>query len=651
MGKELLLTITNLNKTIKEMPGINALDVAFKHAISFEGQDPLAVSINGQLSDLTTVLETDATLTYHFFSDEQGKEVFRHSSAHLLAHAILRLYPSAKLTIGPVVEDGFYYDIDFGEKTITPDDWKAINETMHQLAKKNIPIQRKVVSKEQALELFKDNPYKIELIQEHGDELLTVYEQDDFVDLCRGPHLPRTGLIKAIAITKVSGAYWRADAKNKQLQRIYGISFPSKDQLTEYLALLQEAEKRNHRKLGDELELFTTFDLIGKGLPIWLPKGEIMRQEIERLAIETEAKAGYVRVSTPHLAKKELFEKSGHLPYYEHSMYPAMVMDDGTYYLKAMNCPLHHLIYGMRQRSYRELPLRIAEYGTCYRNELSGTLNGLLRVRSLRMNDAHIYCTKQQIETEVAATLTMIKDYFALFGLTQFWFRLSLHDPANKEKYIDQPEHWAAAEAILKGVLERLGLPYFERKDEAAFYGPKIDVQFKNVYGREETMSTVQLDFAAKERFGLFYIDETGAKNYDVFVIHRAPLSTHERFMAFLIEHFAGKFPLWLSPEQVRILTVNQQVEAYATSVFDQCKQAGLRVHLDDRPESIPKKVREAQLAKIPLMLIIGEKEQEHKTIALRTREGNVRYDLFLETFLKYTTQAINERHLEWKMP
>jgi threonyl-tRNA synthetase len=392
------------------------------------------------------------------------------------------------------------------------------------------------------------------------------------------------------------------------------------------------------------MELFAQFDLIGKGLPVWLPKGEVIRQEVETLAMDLESKGGYIRVSTPHLAKKALFEKSGHVPYYQDTMYPSMHADDGEYFLKAMNCPMHHLIFSRRVRSYRELPLRYAEYGTCYRNELSGTLNGLLRVRSLRMNDAHIYCTKEQVEGEIEAVLTLIKNYFDIFNLKDYWFRLSLGDRDNKKKYIDEPENWEHAEAALREVLEKLKLPFVEAKDEAAFYGPKIDVQFKNVFGREETMSTVQLDFAAKSRFSLHYDDIAGKQNLDVFVIHRAPLSTHERFMAFLIEQYRGKFPLWLSPVQVKLVTVTDSNNSFADKVAKHMREQGLRVDVDVRSESMGKKVRQAIVEKVNYICTIGDSEMEKGTLAIRDREGKVEHDVKVDVFIKRLVDEIKKR-------
>lgn len=601
-------------------------------------KDALAIEVNGELKDLSSKVEKDAKVKIITFKDKEGIEVFRHSSAHLLAQAVVELFPEAKLTIGPVVEEGFYYDIDHAP--FKPEDLEKLEKRMTEIVAKKVAIERIELTKKEALDRFKDNLYKVELIKELPEkEKITAYKQGGFIDLCRGPHVPNTSYLKAFKLTKLSSAYWKGDAKNKQLQRIYGISFPEKKDLDAFLKALEEAEQFNHNKLGEEMRLFTHFDLIGKGLPVWLPKGDIIRREIENFAIKMEDEAGYVRVSTPHIAKKELFMKSGHLPYYEHSMYPCMKLDDGTYYLKAMNCPLHHLIFSKMVKSYRDLPYRIAEYGTCYRNELSGTLTGLLRVRCMRMNDAHIYCSKEQIEKEIESILMLIKRYYEIFGLKNYSFRLSLGDLNNKEKYINEPENWKYTENVLRNILKKIKVPFTEGIDEAAFYGPKIDVQFKNVYGREETLSTIQLDFAAKKRFELEYDDENSKKNKEVFVIHRAPLSVHERLIALLIEHYKGKFPLWLSPLQARLLPIADRHVPFAEQVAKKLLSAGIRVEVDKRAESTPKKVRDAELEKVNYILVVGDREQQNGTVNVRTRDnlvqGEKKTDLFVKDLLK----------------
>jgi len=577
--------------------------------------------------------------------DESNLFKLRHSTAHLLAQAVKELYPNVQLGIGPVIDNGFYYDF-LRKEPFTPEDLKVIKEKMKEISKKKFPIEKTKLKENEIIEYLEKESLKKELfndLKEKGEEA-SFYSQGNFVDLCRGPHVENTKYIKYFELTKVSGVYWKADSKNVQLQRIYGIAFETKEELKAHLIMMENAEKFNHRKIGEEMELFTHFDKIGKGLIVWLPKGEIIKNEVETLAKELEARDGYVRVSTPILAKKELFEQSGHLPYYADSMYPSMKLDDGDYYLKAMNCPLHHLIFSRKVRSYRELPLRIAEYGTVHRNELSGTLNGLQRVRGMCMNDAHIYCTKDQMEEEIESVLKLIKEYFEIFGFKDYWFRLSLGDPNNKEKFIDKPENWKFAEEVLRKILKKTGIKFIEAEGEAAFYGPKIDVQFRNIYGKEDTMSTNQLDFVAKSRFSLHYDDKEGKQNEDVFVIHRAPLSTHERFIAFLIEHYAGKFPLWLSPVQVRIMTVTDRNNDFAKDFVTKLKSHGIRSDLDMRNESIGKKVRDGIKQKVNYLLTLGDNEMENKTISARGRDGNVEKDIPIDKFIEKLEEEIKER-------
>jgi threonyl-tRNA synthetase len=573
-------------------------------------------------------------------AEEQPDKLYamRHSLAHITATAVQHLWPEAKFGVGPVVENGFYYDIDIPGVKISEEDLGKIEDEMRKViaAKQSFersekPIGEAIMWAEEAKQTYKqellndlqragttvakdlnaeelgsltDDPSKVDVV--------SFYTNGDFTDLCRGPHAESTDKVGAFKLLRVSGAYWRGNDKNAQMQRVYGVGFATEKELRVHLDMLEEAKKRDHRKLGQELELYFIDDeMVGKGLIMWLPKGTAVRDQIEALAREKEFNYGYQRVVSPHIAKEKLFLTSGHLPYYQDDMYPPMVMDDGTYYLKAMNCPHHHRIFQFRPRSYRELPLRFAEYGTCYRNELSGTLAGLLRVRALAMNDAHIYCAKEQVKEEFARVLQLTKEYFDLFGLTDYWFRLSKWDPDHTEKYINEPENWDYTQTILREVLEELQLPFKEVDDEAAFYGPKVDVQFKSVIGREETMSTIQLDFAAKRRFGLTYIDAEGKENNEVFVIHRAPLSVHERFLAFLIEHYAGKFPVWLAPEQVRIITVNQEPSTvvFAEDMLKQAKEQGIRAEIDNSNESVGKKIRAAEVMKVPYSVVIGEKE------------------------------------------
>ena len=570
---------------------------------------------------------------------ETQLEKIRHSAAHVLAEAVLSLYPKVKLGIGPAIENGFYYDFD--NLKITEEDLLKIEKKMQELISKNALFKKSAKTKAEAKKILKDQPYKLELLEEISKP--TFYQSGEFVDLCAGPHVSATGEIKAFKLLSIAGAYWKGDSKNKMLTRLYGTAFPSQKELKQYLQQREEAEKRNHIKLGKELEIFMISDVVGKGLPLWLPKGNIIKEEIEKFAKEIELKAGYERVSTPILAKKELFMKSGHLPYYKDSMYPSMKMDDGEYYLRAMNCPHHHLIFKNKLVSYRDLPLRLAEYGAVYRNELSGTLAGLLRVRGMTQNDAHIYCRKDQIEEEFENVLKMVQEYFRVFKLENYWFRLSKWSPKNKEKYVNEPKNWEYTQEILRRVLKKLKVNFTEADDEAAFYGPKVDVQFKSVTGREESMSTIQLDFAAKERFDLTYQDKDGKENKEVFVIHRAPLSTHERFMAFLIEHYAGHFPLWLSPVQVKLVTVNDNSIAFAQQIREELKEKNIRAELDDRQESIGKKVRDAQIMKIPIIITIGDKEVQNKSLAIR-EHGKVQFGVNVERFIHDMLEKIKKR-------
>ncbi|MBP6994097.1 threonine--tRNA ligase [Candidatus Woesebacteria bacterium] len=571
----------------------------------------------------------------------------RHSCAHLLAAAVTTLWPNALATIGPATDDGFYYDFDFGDETISESDFKRIENTMEKVVQEWRSFEGREVTVLEAQELFKDNPYKLELINELAEkgEKITVYQSGQFVDLCRGGHdnEPYKNL-RFFKLMSVAGAYWRGSEKNKMLTRIYGTAFETKKELEDYLTMLVEAKKRDHRKLGTDLELFFIDDMVGKGLVMWLPKGTIVRDEIEKLARQKELEYGYQRVVTPHIAKEELFTTSGHLPYYKDSMYPPMIMDDGTYYLKAMNCPHHHRIFCQKPRSYRDMPLRLAEYGICYRNELSGTLSGLLRVRGMAMNDAHIYCRKDQIKDEFKKVIDLTLEYFSIFNLKDYWFRLSLWSPEHTDKYIDEPQNWAYSEQVIRELLTEMNLPFKEIANEAAFYGPKVDVQFRSAVGREETMSTIQLDFAAKGRFGLKYTDNTGAENNDVFVIHRAPLSVHERFMAFLIEHYAGAFPLWLAPVQVSLLPLGETHVAYAQQVLDIFRSKGIRVELDADAKSIGAKIRHQTLQKVPYMGIMGDKELESKTISVRTREGKDLGVVSVDSFIQQLISDIENR-------
>jgi threonyl-tRNA synthetase len=557
-------------------------------------------------------------------SNKEYLEHLRHSAAHLLAAAIMELYPDTKRTIGPAIENGFYYDFEFSEP-ISDAAFPKIEKRMREIVKHWKGFERSEMSAEEAKQQYRDNPYKQELIEEFAGEgkTLSFYTAGKYSDLCKGGHVEEPNKeLKFFKLLSVAGAYWRGSEKNQMLTRIYGTAFPTQEELDAYLQQQEEAKKRDHRKLGRELELFFIDDMVGKGLVMWLPKGTIIRDEVEKLAREKEREGGYQRVVTPHIAKEELFLTSGHLPYYQDSMYPSMKMDDGTYYLKAMNCPHHHRMFQFKPRTYKELPLRFAEYGTCYRNELSGTLAGLLRVRALAMNDAHIYCRKDQIKDEFAAVLKLTMEYFKIFGLKDYWFRLSKWSPDHTDKYINQPENWKYSENVLREVLQAMDVPFVEADDEAAFYGPKVDVQFKSVIGREETMSTIQLDFAARERFGLKYVDKDGKENNEVFVIHRAPLSVHERFMAFLIEHYAGAFPLWMAPIQVVLVPISQDQSAYAQNIVKALLKEGIRAENWDEAESMQNRIRKAESQKVPYIAVVGKQEVAVGTVSVR-RRGN----------------------------
>src|SRR5579859_6470773 len=570
----------------------------------------------------------------------------RHSAAHLLAAAVMELWPKTKRTIGPAIENGFYFDFEFTEP-ISESDLPRIEAKMREISPTWKNFEREEVSVKEAKKAYADNPYKVELIEEFAGkgEKLTFYKSGEYSDLCRGGHVEHPDReLKHFKLLSIAGAYWRGSEKNQMLTRIYGTIFPTQAELDAYLLQQEEAKKRDHRKLGKELELFFIDEVVGKGLVMWLPNGTIIRDEVEKLAREKEQEGGYVRVVTPHIAREELFLTSGHLPYYKDSMYPPMTMDDGTYYLKAMNCPHHHRIFQYQPRTYKELPLRLAEYGTCYRNELSGTLAGLLRVRALAMNDAHMYCRKDQIETEFAGVLKLTMDYFKIFGLENFWFRLSKWSPTHKEKYIDEPENWKYSESVLRKVLQSMNVPFVEVDDEAAFYGPKVDVQFKTVIGREETMSTIQLDFAAKKRFGLHYVDKDGQESPEVFVIHRAPLSVHERFLAFLIEHYAGAFPVWLSPLQAVVIPISQDQNEYAEKVVAALKEKGVRVANWNEAESMQNRIRKAEAQKVPYMLIVGKKEAGDGSVSVRRRGKKDGGEWMVEKFAEKMQHEIATR-------
>jgi threonyl-tRNA synthetase len=633
------------NKQREYAEGTTALEIARSISESL-AKNVLAARVNGEVRDLMRPINEDATLELLTWDDEAGKSTFWHSSAHLMAEALEALFPGIKFWVGPPVENGFYYDVDFGNYTITQDDLPRIEEKMRELAKKNSSFIRKEVPKYEAINYFREkgDEYKLDLLSNLEDGNITFYTQGNFTDLCRGPHIPSTGLIKAIKLMNIAGAYWKGDEKNKQLTRIYGITFPKQKELDDYLAMLEEAKKRDHRKLGKELEIFTFDEEVGPGLPLWLPNGAVLIEELERLAKQTEQAAGYKRVRTPHLAKGTMYLKSGHLPYYEESMFPAMQIEGEKYYLKPMNCPHHHKIFAAMNASYRELPVRLAEYGTCYRYEQSGELFGLMRVRSLQMNDAHIYCTEEQFAEEFKAVNEMYLKYFRIFNIEKYVMRFSTHskDKLGK-KYVDNEALWLKTEAMVRQVLIESGIPYVEVADEAAFYGPKIDVQVWSAIGREFTLATNQVDFAVPARLGLTFRNAQNELETPI-CIHRAPLGTHERFIGFLIEHYAGNFPLWLAPKQVIILPISDKFNDYAKLVSKQLNNSDIRAHIDERDEKIGRKIRDAETRKIPYMLIIGEKERENGTVAVRKHGEGDKGTMSLSDFLKKIKSEINEQ-------
>ena len=640
------INITLPDGAVRQYPkGSSALDIA-KSISEGLARKVLAADINGSVWDATRPLQEDATLKLLTWDDTNGKSTFWHSSAHLMAEAIESMFPGVKFWVGPPVENGFYYDVDLGDKTITEDDLRKLEVKMAELAKQNNTYIRKEIPKAEAVQYFteKGDEYKLDLLQNLEDGAITFYTQGAFTDLCRGPHIPATGFIKAVRLTNIAGAYWKGDEKNKQLTRIYGVTFPTQKQLDEYLQLLEEAKKRDHRKLGKELGIFTMDDDVGPGLPLWMPNGTIIIEELEKLAKETEQQAGYKRVVTPHIAKESMYLTSGHLPYYQDSMYPPMELEGVKYYLKSMNCPHHHKIFAAEQHSYKDLPLRLAEYGTCYRYEQSGELFGLMRVRCLHMNDAHIYCTREQFAQEFRAVNDMYLKYFKIFGIDKYVMRLSLHDPAKLgQKYINEPELWLETEAMVREVMTEAGIPFIEVPDEGAFYGPKIDVQIWSTIGREFTLATNQVDFAQGRRFKLEYINQDNQAETPL-IIHRAPLGTHERFIGFLLEHYAGKFPAWLAPLQVKILPISDKFMDYAKTVLDKLKKADIRAEIDDRNEKIGKKIRDTELMKVPYMLVVGEKEMNEEKVSVRRQGKGDIGSRHIDEFLIDLVKEVRER-------
>lgn len=616
--------------------GMSILDIAKKISEGL-ARNAMAGKVDGEVKDLRYPIEKNCKLEILTFDDEDGKKAYWHTTAHIMAQAVKRLYgESVKLTIGPSIENGFYYDFDV-EKPISENDFEKIEEEMKKIIKEDLPLERYTLSRTEAIEFMKklDEPYKVELIEElpEGEEI-SFYKQGDFTDLCAGPHLMSTGKIKAIKLLSTSGAYWRGNENNKMLQRIYGISFPKASQVEEYLQMLEEAKQRDHRKIGKELELFMTHPLVGSGLPMYLPNGAVVRKLLERYIQDKETAMGYQHVYTPSLANVDLYKTSGHWDHYKEDMFPVMKMDTEELVLRPMNCPHHMLVYKNKIHSYRDLPIRIGELAHDFRFEDSGSVCGLERVREMCQNDAHLFVRPDQIKEEVARVVQLILAVYKDFGFKDYRFRLSLRDKNDKHKYFDDDEMWEKAESQLREILVELGLNFYEAEGEAAFYGPKLDVQLKSAVGHDVTVSTCQLDFLLPERFELEYIGQDGEKHRPV-VIHRAILGTFDRFMCFLIEETKGAFPLWLAPTQVKVLTISDKQIDYAKKVEEVLQEKYIRVSVDDRSEKIGYKIREAQLQKVPYMLVIGDKEIEANAVGVRSRTdgdiGQMKLDEFVD--------------------
>lgn len=623
--------------SMREYPkGVKGADIALSISEGL-ARNALAIEVNGEVRDLARPIDTDASVKILTWNDAAGKNTFWHSSAHLLAEALEALFPGVKLGIGPPIDNGFYYDIDLGGRTLSEADLLALESKMKELAKKDNAYVRREVSKAEALEYFnqKGDPYKIELINDLQDGSITFYQQGDFTDLCRGPHIPHTGFIKAVKITNVAGAYWRGNEKNKMLTRVYGITFPKQKELEEYLHLLEEAKKRDHRKLGKELELFTFSEKVGMGLPLWLPKGTILRERLEQFMRRAQIKAGYDPVVTPHIGGKSLYVTSGHYEKYgKDSFQPIHTPDEGEeFLLKPMNCPHHCEIYKSKPRSYRDLPIRLAEFGTVYRYEQSGELHGLTRVRGFTQDDAHIFCRPEQVKEEFIKVIDLVLKVFNSLGFENYTAQVSLRDPENKQKYIGDDSLWELAERQIQEAADEKGLKTIAVQGEAAFYGPKLDFMVKDALGRSWQLGTIQVDYQLPKRFELEYVGSDNQKHCPV-MIHRAPFGSLERFIAVLIEHCAGNFPLWLAPDQIAVLPISERFNDYARMVYDKLKEQDIRGILDDRDEKIGRKIRDAETKKIPYMLIVGEKEAADSKVAVRKHGQGDQGSVLLEEFV-----------------
>lgn len=628
--------------------GVKILDVAISISEGFARNVIGAVVNDDIIKGLSETLKEDCTVKFVKFEDKEGKEIFWHTSSHVMALAIQRLFPDTKFGIGPAIDNGFYYDLD-SEHKFTPEDLEKIEAEMKKIVKEGYSVDRKEVDRDFALKYFteKGQDYKIDLIEGFDkDAELSFYELGEFTDLCRGPHLIDVKKIKAVKLLSIAGAYWRGSEKNKMLQRIYGISFEKKKDLDEYLEYLEDCKQRDHRKIGKELGIFMISQNVGTGLPFWLPKGATIRRVVERYIVDKEIECGYEHVYTPILANVDLYKTSGHWDHYQDSMFPPMDLGNGELLvLRPMNCPHHMEIYNNDVHSYKEFPIRIAELGMMHRYEMSGTLSGLQRVREMTLNDAHIFVRPDQIKEEFTRVVNLMKSVYEDFDIKNFRFRLSYRDPENKEKYFDDDEMWNNAEAMLKSAMDDLGYEYFEAKGEAAFYGPKLDVQVKTAIGLEETLSTIQLDFLLPERFDLTYVGEDGKNTHRPVVIHRGIVSTMERFVAYLIEEYKGAFPTWLAPEQVKILPISDKFNDYAYELQKEFAKKDIRVAVDDRAEKVGLKIREAQLAKIPYSLIVGENEVNERTVSVRKRgegdKGSMKFEAFLDKILEEVNSKV----------
>lgn len=642
-----MIKITLPDGSVREYnAGITSLEIA-KSISEGLARNVLAAEINGTVCDATLPITTDAHLKLLTWNDDAGKTTMWHSSAHLMAEALEALYPGAKFGIGPAIENGFYYDVDFGDKAVSSDDFKKIEDKMLELARQKNAYVRSEVSKADAIKYFtaKGDEYKLELIDGLEDGSITFYQQGNFTDLCRGPHIPDTGFIKAAKVLSLAGAYWRGDETRKQLTRLYGITFPKQQELTDYLALLEEAKKRDHRKLGKELELFTFSQKVGMGLPLWLPKGTALRERLENFMRQAQKKAGYVQVVTPHIGNKELYITSGHYEKYgKDSFQPISTPAEGEeFFLKPMNCPHHCEIYKSSPKSYKDLPLRLAEFGTVYRYEQHGELHGLTRVRGFTQDDAHIFCRHDQVEEEFKKVIDLVLYVFRALDFTDYIAQVSLRDPSNKAKYIGSDENWEKAEAAIVNAATEKGLKTKVEYGEAAFYGPKLDFMVKDAIGRKWQLGTIQVDYNLPERFELEYTGADNQKHRPV-MIHRAPFGSLERFVAVLIEHCAGKFPLWLTPSQFILLPISEKYNDYCQKVFELLNNSDIRGLIDERAEKIGKKIRDAELQKIPFMLIIGEKEEAKGLVSVRKQAEGDLGSMKVEEFVSLIEKEIKEK-------